>query len=187
MVYKRIFDILFSIFVIIIFLPLFLLIFFLILFSSGSPVFFIQTRSGINGKKIRLFKFRTFEKNEITFIGHFLRKFRIDELPQFVNVLFGDLSIVGPRPLYIEYNELYSKIQRRRLLMKPGITGLAQIRGLNSLSWQHKFKYDVFYVNNYSLTLDLYILYKTFFILLSLIFINNNEYKFDTKFKGNKK
>ena len=71
--------------------------------------------------------------------------------------------------------------------MKPGITGLAQIRGLNRLSWQHKFKYDVFYVNNYSLTLDLYILYKTFFILLSLIFINNNEYKFDTKFKGNKK
>lgn len=187
MLLKRAFDLVFSLFLFFLLLPVLICAAILILFIDGNPIFFVQDRSGIFGKKIKLYKLRTYKNNKMTQLGPFLRKFRIDEIPQLYNVIKGDLSIVGPRPLFLEYNELYSQYQRKRLLIKPGITGLAQIKGLNNLSWTQKFKYDVFYVKKRSFFFDCYIILNTFTLILKLFFVTNSEYNFETKFKGNKK
>lgn len=139
----------------------------------GSPIIFKQARPGQFGKPFDVYKFRTMtnetdehgdllpDSDRLTDTGKFLRKYSLDELPQLINVIKGDISLVGPRPLLMEYNELYNAEQRRRLDVKPGITGWAQVNGRNTLSWEEKFKLDVWYVDHQSFMLDMYILYLT--------------------------
>ncbi|ARQ06544.1 Putative sugar transferase EpsL [Macrococcoides canis] len=139
----------------------------------GSPIIFKQTRPGQFGKPFDVYKFRTMtnetdengellpDSKRLTDTGKFLRKYSLDELPQLINVIKGDISLVGPRPLLMEYNDLYNAEQRRRLDVKPGITGWAQVNGRNALSWEEKFELDVWYVDHQSFMLDLYILYLT--------------------------
>lgn len=139
----------------------------------GKPIFFKQMRPGKDEKPFEILKFRTMteekdangellpDKDRMTKTGDFIRKTSIDELPQLINVLKGDLSLVGPRPLLMDYLPLYTEEQRKRHLVKPGITGWAQVNGRNAISWEEKFKLDVWYVENQSFKLDMFILYKT--------------------------
>ena len=167
---KRLFDYLFTIPSVILFFPIFILLFLLVRMSIGSPVFFTQLRPGLNGKVFTLYKFRTMgdirdhEGNllpdalRLLPFGRFLRNYSLDELPEFINVLKGEMSLVGPRPLLVEYLERYTHEQARRHEVRPGITGWAQVNGRNALSWEEKFKLDVWYVDNHTLWLDLKIL-----------------------------
>jgi lipopolysaccharide/colanic/teichoic acid biosynthesis glycosyltransferase len=146
--------------------------------SMGRPVFFRQTRAGYRGKAFRVFKFRTMmeaydsegrllsDKERITSLGRLLRRTSLDELPQLLNVLSGEMSLVGPRPLLPEYLKLYTPEQARRHEVQPGITGLAQIKGRNALSWDERFALDVWYVDHQSMLLDLRILLQTVVSLL---------------------
>lgn len=141
--------------------------------SMGSSIIFKQVRPGVHGKPFKIYKFRTMAdirgdngkmlpgSLRLTKVGIFLRKYSLDELPQLFNVIKGDLSLVGPRPLLMEYLPLYTKEQARRHEVKPGITGWAQINGRNSISWEEKFLFDIWYVNNQSLSLDLKIMFLT--------------------------
>ena len=160
---KRLFDFCSSFIGLIILLPLLILISITIKIGSYGPVLFSQKRVGKDGKLFTLIKFRSMTVNQeskstttargdvrITKIGAFLRKYKLDELPELWNVLKGDMSLVGPRPLLMEYLPLYSASQRRRHELKPGITGWAQVNGRNAISWEEKFKYDVWYVENQS-------------------------------------
>jgi sugar transferase EpsL len=171
---KRIFDFLASLISIILLSPIFIIIAAAIKISSKGPVIFKQERAGKEGKSFTLFKFRTMknlyddsggllaDERRITPVGKLLRKLSLDELPQFFNVLKGDMSIVGPRPLLMEYVPLYNKKQEKRLLVQPGITGWAQVNGRNAITWEQKFAYDVWYVENRSLGLDFKIMFMTF-------------------------
>jgi lipopolysaccharide/colanic/teichoic acid biosynthesis glycosyltransferase len=145
----------------------------------GSPILFRQIRPGLNGKPFEMIKFRTMtderdtkgnllpDEQRITDFGSFLRSSSLDELPELWNVLVGDMSLVGPRPLVMQYLPLYSKEQFRRHDVKPGITGWAQVNGRNLIGWDDRFKLDVWYVDNKSLRLDLKILWLTFLIVLN--------------------
>ena len=176
--------------------PILILLYFVILLTMGSPVIFKQERSGKNGKPFSIFKFRsmTDKKDDngqllpndqrITKTGKVLRKTSLDELPQLFNVVKGDLSLVGPRPLHMEYNQYYNEEQAKRLDVTPGITGWAQINGRNSLSWEDKFKLDSIYVENQSLKLDLFILVRTIIVVLTRKNINNQSGEFMERFKG---
>lgn len=170
---KRLIDIIASISLIILLIPVLFICSILVGFFLGRPVIFKQVRAGQFGKPFYIYKFRTMtvERNEkgellpkekrFTCLGQTLRKYSIDELPQLFNVLKGDLSLVGPRPLLIDYLPLYTIEQARRHEVKPGITGLAQVSGRNSISWEEKFKLDIWYVDHKSIILDLKILYLT--------------------------
>lgn len=162
----------------------------------GSPILFTQTRPGQYGKPFQVYKFRTMtnetdengellpDAERLTETGKFLRKYSLDELPQLINVIKGDISLVGPRPLLMEYNDLYNDEQRRRLDVKPGITGWAQVNGRNALSWEDKFKLDVWYVDNQSFMLDMYILYLTVIKVFKSEGINQEGSVTAEKFKG---
>jgi sugar transferase EpsL len=151
---------------------------FIILIAMGRPVLFIQQRPGYRAKPFRLFKFRTMadEKNErgeplpdekrLTAVGRFLRRYSLDELPQLFNVVKGDLSFVGPRPLLMEYLPRYSKEQARRHEVRPGITGWAQVNGRNAISWEEKFELDIWYIDHHNFRLDMKILWLTLFEVL---------------------
>ena len=154
--------------------PVFLIIWILLaLTNNGAGAFFVQTRPGKNGKIINVIKFKTMndkrdsagnllpDSDRITSIGRVVRSLSIDELPQLINVLKGDMSLVGPRPLLVQYLPLYSDRQARRHEVKPGMTGWAQVNGRNAISWEQKFEYDVWYVDNLSLWLDIKILFLT--------------------------
>lgn len=170
---KRIIDLLFASIGLLILSPVILLIAIFVKSKLGSPILFKQQRPGLNGKPFYLYKFRSMsnEKNvegtllpdyeRLTPFGIFLRKFSLDELPQLINVIKGDLSLVGPRPLLMEYLPLYTEEQAKRHLAKPGITGWAQVNGRNVITWEEKFKFDVWYVENQSLLLDIKILWLT--------------------------
>ncbi len=148
---------------------------------DGYPTIFIQARSGFHGRPFNLYKLRTMQAGEITPFGKFLRRWSIDELPQLWNVIIGDMSLVGPRPLLVEYDQHYSSEQKRRLETKPGITGLSQVNGRNSLSWDQRFELDVIYVQKQSFMLDCQILLKTFVQLFdgkSADFHSNDLQKF---------
>lgn len=158
---KRYFDIVISLCVLFMALPLLIIVAILIQISMGRPIIFCQLRTGKDAQPFKLYKFRTMtnkydehnnllpDEKRMTKIGRFIRSTSIDELPQLINVLKGDISIVGPRPLLMDYVALYNDRQKQRLFVKPGITGLAQISGRNSLSWERKFKYDVWYVKHF--------------------------------------
>ncbi len=168
----------------------------LIYFNMGRPVLFKQQRPGLHGEIFSIYKFRTMTNNRdnegnllpndqrITKLGRFLRKLSLDELPQLFNVLKGDISLVGPRPLLVEYLDHYTPEQARRHDVKPGITGWAQVNGRNAITWEEKFKYDVWYVDNQSILLDLKILFLTVVKVFKREGINSANEQFVEKFKG---
>jgi len=178
-VLKRIIDVVVSGVGLIILFPIFVVIGILIKLDSKGPVFFIQERAGKNGKMFKAYKLRTMVENavaiggekisqddlRITRVGKYLR-WGIDELPQLINVFKGDMSLVGPRPTLLEQVVRYSKEHRRRLEVKPGITGWALINGRNILSWPEKIKLDIWYVDHWSSWLDLKILFKTIYVVI---------------------
>jgi lipopolysaccharide/colanic/teichoic acid biosynthesis glycosyltransferase len=170
---KRFFDLVLSIIILVISLPILLFsIIFLIFLNKSFNVFFIQIRPGLNEKLFKIYKLKTMNDEQVdgkllsdelrtTSFGKILRKFSIDELPQLLNVIVGDMSLIGPRPLLVDYLTYYSNEQKRRHEVLPGITGWAQIHGRNSLNFEGRFKLDVWYVDNISLRLDLLIFYRT--------------------------
>lgn len=175
---KRTFDITTSILGLLVLSPLLVIIWLLVFMKMGSPVIFSQVRPGKDGLPFRIFKFRSMtavtdnngnllpNKERLTAFGKFLRSTSLDELPELVNVLIGDMSIVGPRPLLMDYIPLFNEFQNRRHEVKPGITGWAQVNGRNALTWEEKFSLDVWYVENQSFWLDLKIIWRTIIIAL---------------------
>lgn len=170
---KRLFDFTVALVCLLVLWPLIVTTYVLVLIRMGRPVLFVQQRPGLNSKPFYIYKFRTMlstrdennqllaDEHRMTSLGNFLRKYSLDELPQLFNVLKGDLSLVGPRPLLMEYLPLYSVEQARRHLVRPGVTGLAQVSGRNAISWEDKFKLDVWYVDHLSFWLDVKILLLT--------------------------
>ncbi|MBZ6006067.1 sugar transferase [Paraclostridium bifermentans] len=177
--------------------PILIIIAILIRIKLGSPIFFTQDRVGKDGKVFKIVKFRTMleayykfgeplsDKERVTSFGNFLRSTSLDELPELINVLKGDMSLVGPRPLLVEYIVLYSKEQFRRHEVRPGMTGWAQVNGRNNLNWDEKFKMDVEYVDNVNLLLDIKILFLTIFKVLKRDGISKDGHVTMDKFKGN--
>ncbi|WP_462411178.1 sugar transferase [Neobacillus sp. Marseille-QA0830] len=194
---KRILDLILASAVLVIFSPVFIIISILVRIKLGSPIMFKQQRSGMNGKPFTLYKFRTMtdqrdksgelleDEFRLTPFGKFLRKYSVDEFPQLFNVLKGDISLVGPRPLLMEYLALYSEEQAKRLLVKPGITGWAQVNGRNAISWEERFKLDVWYVENQRFLLDLKILYLTVIKVIKSEDIKNDQHATMPSFEGN--
>ena len=197
--FKRIIDFTLSVIGLLVFSPLLLVLFMLLAFANGGKVFFWQDRPGRNGKVFRLFKFKTMndrtdaagkllpDKDRLTGIGRFIRSTSMDELPQLINVLKGDMTLVGPRPLLIKYLPLYSPEQARRHEVRPGITGWTQVNGRNNLSWEEKFKLDVWYVDNLSFLLDIKILFKTVLKVFKREGINQGGQATMEAFSGNLK
>lgn len=194
---KRSIEFVITLFGILILLPIYLLVIPFIFINLGSPIFFKQSRPGINGKVFNIYKFRTMtnirddngillpDKKRLTKFGKFLRSTSLDEIPSLWSVLRGDMSLVGPRPLLVEYLPLYSKKQARRHEIKPGITGWAQVNGRNALSWDKKFEMDVWYVDNQSFLLDIKILWLTIKKVIQRDGISHNNHVSMNKFKGN--
>ena len=175
--FKRLFDLVASIFLILFLFPLIIFIFFLVLFKIGFPIF-SQKRVGMKNKIFTIYKFKTLfdgrgkisEKKRQSYLGNFLRKSGLDELPQLFNVLNNTMSLVGPRPLLVEYLKKYSNYEKKRHIVKPGITGLAQVNPnpLGIKSWKKSIKLDIYYVSNLSLILDVKILLKTVQLIFSM-------------------
>jgi lipopolysaccharide/colanic/teichoic acid biosynthesis glycosyltransferase len=196
---KYLFDRLSALLLLILLLPVFLMVTVVILLRDGKPVFFRQARPGLNEKPFELMKFRTMkdiydengnllpDEKRITGPGKWLRKLSLDELPQFINVLKGEMSMVGPRPLLMEYLPLYTERQERRHMVKPGITGWAQVNGRNALSWEAKFELDVWYVDHWFLALDFKILGLTLVKTLKREGISQEGKATMEKFKGSNK
>jgi len=193
-VLKRAFDLLVSCALIVLLAPVMLAVAGLIRVKMGTPVVFAQPRSGLNGKPFSLYKFRTMtdsaapdgsllpDQNRLTPLGDFLRRHSLDELPQLFNIVAGDLSLVGPRPLLVEYERLYSPEQARRHEVKPGITGWTQIHARNSADWDEKFRLDLWYVDHRSFWLDLRILFATLRALRSAGITQSGSE--DARFRG---
>lgn len=194
---KRLFDLMISISVLILTFPLLCLITVLVRISLGSPVFFRQTRSGYKGYPFLILKYRTMtdkrdgtgvllpDIERITPLGRFLRATSLDELPELFNVLKGDMSLVGPRPLLARYLGFYSPEQKRRLDVVPGITGWAQINGRNALSWEDKFALDIWYIDHWSIWLDMKILFLTIWRILAREGITQPGQATAEEFRGN--
>jgi len=194
---KRIFDLVVILSGLMLLLPLVILIAVLARLKLGFPIFFNQERPGLNGKIFNMYKFRTMtdecdkggnllsDKFRLTEFGKFLRSTSLDELPGLWSVFKGDMSLVGPRPLLIEYLPLYSEKQSRRHEVKPGITGWAQVNGRNAISWDEKFDLDVWYVDNQSIWLDIKILWLTVKKVIMRDGISQNNHVTMDKFKGN--
>ncbi len=165
--FKRLMDIIFSITFIILLSPLLIVISFLVYFFLGEPILFKQKRPGLNGTIFTIIKFRTMkigsssDSKRLNKFGKIIRSLSIDELPELLNILKGDMSFIGPRPLLVEYLPLYNSEQNKRHNVRPGISGLAQINGRNKISWEKKFNFDIYYVENLSFWLDLTIILKT--------------------------
>ncbi|MCL6275536.1 sugar transferase [Muricauda sp. 2012CJ35-5] len=195
--FKRLLDLILSLLGLMLFLPLFLILMLsLSVVNKGAP-FFFQKRPGKHGKIFTIIKFKTMTdevdaKGELlpdfermTRIGSFVRKYSLDEIPQLISVLIGDMSLIGPRPLLERYLPLYSKEQARRHDVKPGVTGWAQVNGRNSISWQEKFKLDVYYVDNISFVLDVKIIFMTIAKVFKSEGVNNSETDTMAAFTGN--
>jgi len=190
---KRLLDICIALGALIVLFPIILVTALISRLVQGSPVLFSQPRPGKDGKIFVLRKFRTMKTGDgsdearLTGWGSFLRKTTLDELPQLWNILKGDMSLVGPRPLLVEYLPLYSPEQGRRHDVRPGLTGWAQVKGRNSLSWEEKFEYDVWYVDNQSFFLDLKIIFLTFVTVLARKGINQEGSATMERFTGSQK
>ena len=194
---KRIFDLSLVFLSFPLIIPIYLLVMLLVLINFNFPILFKQPRGGLNGKIFNIFKFRTMtsecDKNGIllsdelrlTKFGKFLRSTSLDELPSLLNVFKGDMSLVGPRPLLLEYLPLYTTKQARRHEVKPGVTGWAQVNGRNTITWSEKFDLDVWYVDNQSIWLDIKILWLTVKKVINRSGINQEGQATIEKFKGN--
>ncbi len=194
---KPVFDRIFSFVALILLSPVFIVIILLVFIANNGKVFFLQPRPGKHGRIFTIVKFKTMndrkdekgnlldDEYRLTSVGKFVRKTSLDELPQLINVVKGDMSLIGPRPLLPEYLNLYNESQKHRHDVKPGITGWAQVNGRNTLTWQKKFEYDVWYVKNLSFSLDCKILFKTIKKVYKKEGINMNDYATMTKFTGN--
>lgn len=195
---KRIFDLVIACTLLITMSPFIILVALLVRCFLGSPVFFRQNRPGLHGKVFQIIKFRTMREIDdaqgdvgsdsarMTRLGKFLRSSSLDELPELWNVIKGEMSIVGPRPLLVEYLPLYNETQKRRHEVKPGITGLTQIKGRNALAWEDKFDLDVWYIDNRSLWLDIKIVLMTVQKVLAQEGITSKGSVTAEKFAGNK-
>ena len=193
---KRLLDFILSLLAIIVLLPVLLITALLVRIKLGSPVIFKQKRPGLNEKIFTLYKFRTMtdkkddegnllpDSERLTKFGKILRSTSIDELPELINILKGDMSIVGPRPLLVEYLELYNEEQKHRHDVRPGLTGLAQVNGRNSISWEDKFKEDIKYIEKISLIGDIKIILKTVIKVFKREGISQQENDTMEKFKG---
>ena len=193
---KRLLDLVLTVPALIILSPLLIVLGFLVRLKLGSPVLFRQMRPGLNEKPFVMLKFRTMsdardehgellpDAQRLTRFGVFLRKSSIDELPEIINVLKGDMSLVGPRPLLMQYLDSYTPEQARRHEVKPGITGWAQINGRNALTWEEKFKLDVWYVDNWGIWLDIKIIIITLWKVLKREGINHPGMTTMSEFKG---
>ena len=185
--FKRVIDIFFSLIFILLFWWLYIVVAILVKKKLGSPVLFKQKRPGLNEKIFIMYKFRTMidkkdekgdllpDKDRLTKFGKFLRSTSLDEIPELWNVLKGEMSLVGPRPLLVQYLSKYTKEEKRRHEVKPGITGWAQINGRNNTTWSDRFKNDVYYVENFSFLLDMKISIQTFLKVIRRRDINQNE------------
>lgn len=193
---KRMLDFLLSLIALIILSPIFLLVAILVRVKLGTPVIFKQERPGRNGRIFILYKFRTMldqkdnnnqylpDEKRMTAFGKILRSTSLDELPELFNILKGDMSIVGPRPLLKEYLSLYNETQKRRHEVRPGLTGLAQVNGRNRITWEEKFKQDVFYVDHVSFLQDVKIIMKTIIKVVKREGISSQNGETMEKFKG---
>jgi len=196
---KSIFDKTLAFILIILFSPIYIVVSILILLKMGKPILFRQQRPGLNEKIFGIYKFRTMtnekddsgellpDEKRLVGIGKFIRSTSLDELPQLFNVLKGDMSFVGPRPLLIEYLSRYNEKQKKRHDVKPGITGWAQVNGRNAISWEQKFEYDVWYVEHQSLWLDMKILWMTFLKVIKRSDISSDTAVTMEKFEGSSK
>jgi len=195
---KRAFDLIFASGGLILISPILLVISILVWIKIGVPIFFKQKRPGYKEKPFWIYKFRTMsekrdkhgnllpDKNRITSFGKFLRTFSLDELPELLNIIRGEMSFVGPRPLLMEYLDRYSETQRKRHEVLPGITGWAQINGRNILTWEDKFRFDIWYIDNWSFWLDIKILVITFWKVIKREGISQPGHATSEKFTGNK-
>ena len=196
---KQLLDFLAALVGLILISPIFIILLIILSISNNGKPFFYQKRTGKNGKLFTILKLKTMtDKTDangellpamqrVTKTGNICRKYSLDEIPQLLNILKGDMSLVGPRPLLPQYLEHYSKEQNRRHEVMPGITGWAQINGRNTISWEEKFKYDVYYVDNQSFFLDLKILWLTFYKVIKKSDINSSETVDMPAFTGTKK
>ncbi|MGN6194119.1 MAG: sugar transferase [Ginsengibacter sp.] len=172
-VIKRILDIILAIVGFLLISPFFIIITIILFIANSGRPFFFQRRPGLHGKIFKVIKFKTMndkrsrtgnllpDEQRLTAVGNLIRKSSLDELPQLLNVIKGDMSLIGPRPLLVDYLPLYNEIQKKRHCVKPGITGWAQVNGRNTISWQQKFEYDVWYVDHLSFMLDIRIIFLT--------------------------
>ena len=195
--FKPLLDFILSLLGLIISSPLFLIVIIALLFANKGKVFFLQNRPGKNEEIFKIIKFRTMNNKRdahgnllpdverLTKIGKLVRKTSLDEIPQLINVLLGNMSLIGPRPLLPEYLPLYNDFQKKRHHIKPGITGWAQINGRNAVEWEKKFKFDVWYVENMSFFLDLQIMFLTLKKVLKLEGVNREGEATNIAFKGN--
>ena len=195
--FKPLLDFVLSFLGLIISSPIFLIVFIALLFANRGKVFFLQNRPGKNEEIFKIIKFRTMndkkdahgnllpDEERLTTIGKLVRKTSLDEIPQLINVLLGNMSLIGPRPLLPEYLPLYNDVQKKRHLIKPGITGWAQINGRNAVEWEKKFMFDVWYVENLSFLLDLQIMFLTLKKVLKLEGVNREGEATNIAFKGN--
>lgn len=195
---KRLFDLVVSVFMLLILSPVILLAFFGLMIANKGSVFFSQHRPGKDQKVFSIIKFKTMndrrdssgqllpDPERLTSLGRFIRSTSIDELPQLFNVLNGNMSLIGPRPLLLKYLERYSPEQARRHEVKPGITGWAQVNGRNAISWEEKFKLDIWYVDNQSFLLDMKIFYLTVLKVIRRSDISASGAATMQEFKGNK-
>jgi lipopolysaccharide/colanic/teichoic acid biosynthesis glycosyltransferase len=195
---KRLFDVIVSLLSLIVLSPVFVGVAFFVRFKLGSPILFVQERPGKDEEIFRMYKFRTMKDDRdeqvnllsddkrLTPFGKLLRSTSLDELPELINILKGDMSLVGPRPLLKEYLTLYNDEQKQRHLVRPGLTGLAQVSGRNAISWKEKFSYDVKYVKSLSFLLDIKILLLTIKKVIVKDGINSDDSVTMEPFKGNK-
>jgi len=193
---KRLFDFSVSLILLLLLSVVIVIVALLVRVKIGSPILFHQERPGQYGRIFKLYKFRTMtdekdlngvvlpNEKRLTKFGATLRKSSLDELPQLINVLRGDISLVGPRPLLVEYLEIYTKEQARRHEVKPGITGWAQVNGRNSISWEEKFAFDIWYVENRNFWLDIKILCMTFSRVIKSEGVNKSNQIIVERFKG---
>ncbi len=197
--FKRLFDFILALIGFIIISPVFIIVWiWLIIANKGAGAFFFQKRPGKNEKIFKVIKFKTMtderdphgkllpDADRLTKIGRFVRSTSLDEIPQLLNVIKGDMSLIGPRPLLVQYLSLYSDFQKRRHEVRPGITGWAQVNGRNAISWEQKFNYDVWYVDHLSLSLDIKILLKTIQKVFNREGISSDTSATMEAFKGNK-
>ena len=194
--FKRFFDLILALIGFIILFPIILLITIVLYWKNDGSPFFLQLRPGKDGKVFKIIKFKSMtdktdsdgqllpEQERLTSTGKFVRKYSLDEIPQLVNVIKGDMSLIGPRPLLVHYLPLYNETQKHRHDIKPGISGWAQVNGRNAISWEKKFELDIWYVNNLSFMLDLKIIVLTIYKVFRMEDIYSMENDIVTEFKG---